>query len=29
MWPEREEKGNFEYHINRKCMVNGYWDSEI
>jgi hypothetical protein len=29
MWPEREDKSSLEHHINRKFMVNGYWDSEI
>ena len=28
-WPEREDKGSLEHHINRKFMVNVYQDSEI
>jgi len=27
--PEREDKGSFEHHINRKYMVNVYQDTEI
>jgi hypothetical protein len=26
MWPEREDKGSLEHHIDSKFMVNGFWD---
>ena len=29
MWPEREDRGSLEHHINRKFMVNVYQGSEI